>query len=350
MPKTVTWVLETNVFAEVCFDAMIAHFEARGIPYETVRIIPFAHTVEGKTPALTGPVVVYGSIGIQKLADAQGWTCFHNSETFSSSAYKVLGDLFLNHDTLIMPLSDVLLRLDELPDPFFIKPDGDYKEFAGQVISKADFTTWLENMNSIGYLADNNFDVAVAPVKELACEWRVVVVDGKISSASLYKNAIWPGMPAKPVSEVPAEVRSVVEAAHALHAPAPVYVIDIAEVYTEPMLSLTRTGLTQIAHKVIEYNTFNSAGLYACDVAKIIDDVNTYMLKPPPEPRRYETFSDPAYFDMICVRPRGFNDFNETIHVVSQKQADALVDQLTSGKQTWEEALRADRERGDDLS
>jgi hypothetical protein len=37
-------------------------------------------------------------------------------------------------------------------------------------------------------------------------------------------------------------------------------VIDIAQVGNE--------------YKVIEYNTFNSAGLYACDVAKIINDIN----------------------------------------------------------------------------
>lgn len=275
---TVTWVLETNVFSEASFDAMVAHFKANDIPYHTVRIIPFSHEVDGPIPQIDGPVVVYGSIGIQKLADRMGWTCFHDDEQFSSTAYKALGELFLNHDTIVMPLSDVFLRFDELPDPFFIKPDGDYKQFAGQVISKADFEGWLKNMIEIGYLEDNNFDVACAPVKELGREWRVVVVDGKISSASLYKEPNWPGMKAHLVDVLPIGVSMAVEMAHALHIPAPVYVIDICEEFGSWVRYGEEIGKTD--YRVIEYNTFNSAGLYACDVAKIIDDINAYMMKP----------------------------------------------------------------------
>ena len=31
----------------------------------------------------------------------------------------------------------------------------------------------------------------------------------------------------------------------------------------------------------------------------------------------YEIFSDPAYFDMVCIRKTGSKNFNETIHVDS---------------------------------
>ena len=29
----------------------------------------------------------------------------------------------------------------------------------------------------------------------------------------------------------------------------------------------------------------------------------------------YEIFSEPAYFDMVCIRKTGSKNFNETIHV-----------------------------------
>lgn len=44
-----------------------------------------------------------------------------------------------------------------------------------------------------------------------------------------------------------------------------VYVVDVCQVGD--------------GFKIVEYNTFNSASLYDCDVAKIIDDVNEFVEK-----------------------------------------------------------------------
>ncbi len=52
--------------------------------------------------------------------------------------------------------------------------------------------------------------------------------------------------------------------------PAQVYVIDVAQV---------RQG-DDWTYKVIEYNSFNSAGFYACDVPAIIDAVNALLSQP----------------------------------------------------------------------
>jgi hypothetical protein len=71
----------------------------------------------------------------------------------------------------------------------------------------------------------------------------------------------------KPERHIIPEVEELVMQAHAKFQPAAVYVIDIAQVTIDGEMS----------YKVIEYNTFNSAGLYACDVGRIIDDVNAYV-------------------------------------------------------------------------
>jgi peptidyl-tRNA hydrolase len=36
----------------------------------------------------------------------------------------------------------------------------------------------------------------------------------------------------------------------------------------------------------------------------------------------FETFSDPCYFDMWCVRKTGDKDFDMTVHVMSKLQAE----------------------------
>jgi hypothetical protein len=254
-----TWILETNVFAEVCFNQMVEHFKKTNIPYHTVRVIPFVHEIDGKVPQIQGPCVVYGSIGVQKLARKHGWYpgVFNDPETFTYTNYRdQLGDLFLNPDAACMKLSEVwdYVVQGELDD-FFIKPNSDNKEFAGTVLPFEDFGKWVKNMRDIGYLEENDFDVVVAEPKKLGCEWRVVVGD-EISSCSIYRQY---GKVMPELHIIP-EVEELVAEAHSRFVPAPAYVIDIAQVGNE--------------YKVIEYNTFNSAGLYACDVAKIINDIN----------------------------------------------------------------------------
>jgi len=268
---TVTWVLESNVFDEACFDRMVAHAEARGIPYHVVRVIPFAHEIDGPVPQIDGPCVVYGSIGIQKLAKTHGWRpgVFGGADIHSEGMVcNSLKDLYLNSDAVFLKMSMVerflaatVLAHPEGRQDIFIKPDSDTKEFAGAVISADGFDRWYKWMIDIGYLTDNDFEVAISEPKDIGVEWRTVVVDGKISDCCIYKQY----QKVMPQRHILPEVEALIYAAHERYAPAPVYVIDIAQVGDE--------------FKVIEYNTFNSAGLYALDVARIMDDVNAYVMK-----------------------------------------------------------------------
>ncbi len=129
---------------------------------------------------------------------------------------------------------------------------------------RKDFDSWYKNMLKIGYLEKNDFDVIVAPEKKTGAEWRVVVVDGKISSASLYKSYGIAYMMAGATDAVIDFVDEVIENVKGLP---PVYVIDVCESHTDQEL------------KIIELNTFNSSGLYMNDVEKIILEINQYVEK-----------------------------------------------------------------------
>lgn len=254
-----SWVIESNIFAEKCFDEMVEHLKTTGTKYEVVRIIPFIHEIEGRVPTLENPVVVYGSIGIQKLAQTHGWVPGVWQAPTEVEVKDQLGELYLNHDLERMLMSEVSQYLASRDHDVFIKPDTDTKEFAGQIISSASFDEWYAGMKESGYLTDNDFPVVISTPKKLGCEWRVVVVDGKISSSSLYRQY----QMVKAERHIIPEVEECVMAAHAIYQPAAVYVIDICQLGDE--------------FKVIEYNTFNSAGLYECDVKSIIDDINRLL-------------------------------------------------------------------------
>lgn len=256
---TVTWILESNVFAETCFDEMVAHLTERGLPHHIVRIIPFVHEIEGKTPVIEGPCVVYGSIGVQKLAAKHGWTPGVFPIPTEVEAQAALGDLYLNADAVRMKMSEVNDYLSGRTGTVFIKPDTDTKEFAGQVIDAASFASWYEGMLESGYLDANDFPVVVSEPKKLGCEWRVVVVDGRIVTSSLYRQY----QMVKAERNIIPEVEAIVMEAHARFQPADAYVIDVAQVGDD--------------YRIIEYNTLNSAGLYDCDARAAIDAVTAFV-------------------------------------------------------------------------
>nr|WP_240454604.1 ATP-grasp domain-containing protein [Caulobacter sp. 17J65-9] len=242
---------------------MVEHIRGRELPLKIVRVVPFAHVIDGKAPQIEGPAVCYGSIGVAKVAADNGWQpgVFTDPNTFHYEAYRdALGDLILNADAVRLRMSEVSAFVAERRwTSFFIKPNDDAKAFAGAVMEADEFETWVSRMREIGYLDENDIDVVVSEPKPLGVEWRVIVVDGEIVESSIYKQ--WGRAMAERHRQP--EVDAVVRAAHARFVPAPVYVIDVAQVGDD--------------YKVIEYNTFNSAGLYACDVGRVVDAVTAYV-------------------------------------------------------------------------
>ena len=260
---TVTWVLERDVFAEECFEAMVEHFKTNSIPYHIVRIVPLIHEIEGKVPQIEGPAVVYGTIGSQKLAQKHNWTPgVWTNNTFNESVLiEKLGDRALNHDLRAIKFKDVLKIISW--NVFFIKPNTDTKEFAGMVIERDQFEDWYMKLTTAGYFDDSilETEVVVSQPKNIGTEWRLVMVEGKVVEASIYRQY----QKIMPERNFNKDVIAFAEACAIDYCPAPVFVMDICE---------SSNGL-----KVIEANAFNSAGLYKCDVGNIINEVNKFVEK-----------------------------------------------------------------------
>lgn len=259
-----TWVIQREVGSNGVYDAMLVHFSASEIPHHVIKIVPFAHTVEGEVPKIEGPVICYGSLGMRKVSTAEGWSpgVWESRELGETATLEALGDLYLNADLQRMRLSEVYdwwrseIGLDNRR---FIKPDGDAKVFAGEVMDGREFCEWDQKLRNVNWFKGDDPLVVLSEPKALGREWRFVVVGNEISDASLYLHY---GR-VVPERGAPAEVSAIVLEAHRRHAPAPVYVTDIAE--------------TSDGFKVVERNTFNHSGLYSCDVAKVVDDINAFV-------------------------------------------------------------------------
>jgi hypothetical protein len=260
-----TWVLEKDVFSYRQEAEMLSWLKENGVPYHQIRIIPFIHEVDGRVPDISGPVVMYGSIGSQKLAERMGWKpgVFTGSEINETELQARFGSMYLNSDARVCKFRDLPYVVSN-NDEVFIKPNTDTKEFAGTVIESTKMREWIDGMMSSGYLEESflNAEVLVSEPKKIGCEWRLVIVDGQIAAHSVYRQY---GI-VKPEIWMPKEAEDFANEAISVYSPLDVYVLDICQI---------EDG----SYKVIEMNTFNSAGWYACDVNKVMKSVTEFVEK-----------------------------------------------------------------------
>jgi len=148
---------------------------------------------------------------------------------------------------------------------FFIRPVKDLKEFTGDVMEFQDVVRWEQK---IRYLpgCDNNptltpaTEIAVSEPVGIAHEWRLFIVDGKVSSGSHYRSY----MKLEVKAGVPENVRQFAEEMCKTWTPEKVFVMDVGE----------SAGNLY----VIECNCFNSSGFYQSDIDRIIEDVSRMVM------------------------------------------------------------------------
>jgi hypothetical protein len=261
----VTWVLERSSH-EHRIDVnqkIIERVEQTGHKWVEINIVPFERSVVGGDPVVGGPVVAYGSTAIRDVVQRNRWApgIWDVEGVRESHVAAALGGLYMNADLRVVPAAQAAqVALEQGWEYFFVKPDTDDKEFPGTVTDPEKYPFFIEAL--IANMWDkHDFNVCLSSIKQIGIEWRLPVVAGRVVDYSIYRQ--WRKV--MPSREIYQEVLDVAAEAIRLHNPAPAYVIDIGQVDGEL--------------KVIEYNGFNSAGLYACNIANVIDAINQ-MVEP----------------------------------------------------------------------
>lgn len=265
---SITWIIDEGSFSHEQRRAMVDHLVRRGVPHLDVRTIPFHDRLWSEPFGLDnikGHVVAYGRDTLRAISKRYGWSpgVWYDKNRFRySTAHALLGELTLSPSIEVLPLSEVvkLVLMDVPMERFFIRPDFDSKFFSGMIISRADMIVWDKKLRRAVY-TDNDPLVVVADVQEIISEWRCVVVDGQLVETSCYAGRCVQA----PTRHHDEAIADLVREANRRFCPADVYVVDVA-----------MNGEGEL--KIVEYNSFNSSGLYACDVGRIIDAIN-YMLE-----------------------------------------------------------------------
>ncbi|WP_375754793.1 ATP-grasp domain-containing protein [Corallococcus exercitus] len=245
------WVVQNNLFNEQGFHTLMDVLAHGSIPHTLVKVIPFGGGIE-PTLELTGPVVVMGSLSLTRYAHEQGWTpgAFINDQFDFRVWRRHLGPHLLNADATVHRFADV----PEQPGPFFIRPCLDDKAFSGMLTTWDAFTTWREQVLKLDTYATVTADtpVAVSAPRHIQREYRMVVVDGRVITGSLYKL----GDRVVASSQVEPEVHAFAQRMAETWGPDRAYALDVF---------MHEGGLY-----IGEFNNLNSAGFYAYDVGKMV--------------------------------------------------------------------------------
>jgi len=250
------WIIQKDVFDntdQICSTILEQGHELKIIDYEPYSML-------GNIYSKDDCVISYGSLNLMlqllraKLFVPGVYCTFPNYRysTYSKHFTKYL----LNSDAKMYSLSS-FSENNYIDDKLFIRPDSGIKPFAGEVITRAEFKDRIEFLSS---LTDDK--VYVSSYKPIDREWRFFARKNKIITGSLYMvnyNIISDSNYDQEAYDLACIIANI-----GYH-PDPIYSIDICK----------SNGL----YYLIEINSFSCAGIYNCNIDKLIKEVSAQALE-----------------------------------------------------------------------
>jgi len=255
------WLFETCVLSDERVAELREACDALGLRRTFTLDIDQPPEPRRARPDHGAEVVAYGSKSVIGYAERMGWRpgAWSGPAFDYANVQKGLGSLFLNADAVAGRLDNIeqTAKLRSW-DRIFIRPADDNKAFAGVLMDIDAIAEWRGAMVKSGYLSDSSLAVVAAEPQGVKREWRIVLAEDELAGASLYRDASGP----KRDQGCPAEVFGVAQEAARIYRPAPVFVADVAEAENDRLA-------------IVEYNAFNSADLYACDIKSVVERVTS---------------------------------------------------------------------------
>lgn len=255
------WIIQDNVHGEPFYEKLLSFLDRIDIPHETIKVVPFSGELIPEPTIPEGMhVMVIGSYSLAKKAIERGWIpgAFDN-ENYDYRVWSEKWGVFcLNVPGSVYNFGSVPKQHGD----FFMRPSEDTKAFTGQVFDWDEFEEWRDKVINLGetYTSlDAHTPVVVSDPKKIHEEYRFIVVDGKVITGSLYKvkdTGIY-----KECDH--GEAWDFAQIMSDIWCPSRVFALDLA--------------LHDGKFWVLEMGCMNAAGLYHCDIQKIVmalEDMN----------------------------------------------------------------------------
>ena len=254
------WVIQNNLHNEAGHVLLMSALERYNLPHTVVKVIPFVHELqEDINPP--NPVIAMGAHTLSLISEAKGWNPgIYINDNFDYETYiKEWGKYMLNYESQICTWSDIDKSVTKDND-VFIRPCNDGKVFAGEITTSEKIKEWkkkIEDMRIVFSLGKTeaipeDTKILISPLKKIYNEYRFYVVNGKPITGSLYKEGT------RIYSKVCIDecVFRFVQRMIDIWQPDKAFVMDVAD--------------TPNGYKIIEINSLNSSGFYACEMDKVV--------------------------------------------------------------------------------
>lgn len=208
------------------------------------------------------PVVLYGSINWLrrcKTSYVPGAYGFIDNMKCSNYYPHIPVDWLLNGRHMMLSFGIVQQCVEELLEQFdgefFIRPNSQYKIFTGQTINSENYETELNSIVRLTSVMPETICM-LSHQREILGEYRFLIVNHEVVAQSEYR---WDDQPCN--GPIPNEcLRLAKEMSRHEYQPDVAYTCDVA--------------MTLIGPRIVELNSFASAGLYNMDTDVVVDRIN----------------------------------------------------------------------------
>lgn len=228
-------------------------------PHEYIGVLPFSHEITSENGIEGDEFIPYGSTTLTMVANELKWKgCHFDMDKFDYYESAKNRDDMLNAEEFLY-VEDAISFLEKCPDQqqWFIRPTKDLKQFTGQCMDAKECREWLTDAmlceSSGSYKLERDTMVVLARPKNLQCEWRYFVIDGKVIDGSIYRYRYDLYKQHETDKEVLKEAQRFADK----WLPNPCCCMDLV--------------LVDDVVKVIEFNCINSSGFYDHDTKTIFE-------------------------------------------------------------------------------
>jgi len=247
------WILQENMFNEKAYDTLIETLERSDIEHSLHKVVPFVGELMPEPTLRSKNAICFGSYSMRHYAKKHELTpgVFDLEKFDFTVQLEKWGSEMLNSDSHIVKFKDA-----SFSDIAFLRPIQDSKIFAGRVFDEHEFKNW---QRKVCQLREDHGDsltpeslIQISSCKKICSEHRFWIVKKNIVSASTYKI----GNRVQYLPCIDEQIHEYVKQQISIWQPDEAFVIDVAN--------------TEDGFKIVEINTLNSAGFYACDIQKLV--------------------------------------------------------------------------------
>jgi hypothetical protein len=260
-------VMQNNLISENDLGQIQQACKEAGAEVQEIRVVPFSEDIPEFT--YNRKNLYYGSTTLMYNIHYQFRNpigLFYN-ENFNMEAYLRHWDVFMfNYDVDIITVGDFLNNdtfYEQHHDKMFVRPNGDGKEFDGQVGTIQEICGMFERTIKYEGPLDRDTKILVGPAYNINKEWRLYIVNREIVTASRYRTNF---KLSESNTDIPEEMIKFAKQMINKWRPHDNFAMDIAS---------DHDGV----YYVLECGCLNSVGFYACDINKLFKSMVKWMEK-----------------------------------------------------------------------